>query len=279
MTVGRFGGKGDNSRALFQGEINLIRTVFKTAHLPPLLEVSIADGVSIKGTPWTDSDYQINVGPWSYDHDLSVFDRSTLVHEMAHVWQYFNKTLSKLHAFVASVRNPEDDLYSYDLNGSWEDMGFEGQAQMVEDWFTMGMNTEGHRYFFMKHVVWSGDRSAARLSRADLAQREPDSGTQEAPSRHDRATAHEQSVPLTDSYLISLLQPRFAADDVGGYGARARKVETVFGSAGIVQALPLFARLVMRRPGDNVSMYFHDNLSTPTRMRLLQTLQSRVAGK
>lgn len=279
MTVGRFGGKGDNARALFQGEINLIRRVFKTAHLPPLLEVSIADGVSIKGTPWTDSDYQINVGPWSYDHDLSVFYRSTLVHEMTHVWQYYNKTLSKLHAFVASVRNPEDDLYSYDLNGSWEDMGFEGQAQMIEDWFTMGMNTEGHRYFFMKHVVWSGDKSAVHLRRADLAMREPDFGTQETPSSPDRATAHEQSVPLTDSYLISLLQPRFAVDDVAGYGARARKVETVFESAGIVQALPLFARLVMRRPGDNISMYFHDHLSTPTRTKLLQILQNRVAGK
>ena len=279
MTVGRFGGKGDNSRALFQGETSLIKTVFKTARLPSLLEVSIADGVSVKGTPWTDSDYQINVGPWSYDHDLSVFDRSTLVHEMTHVWQYFNKTLTKLHAFVASVRNPEDDLYSYDLNGSWEDMGFEGQAQMVEDWYTMGMHTEGHRYFFMKHVVWSGDKSAAHLTRTELALREPDSGTPETISSPDRATAHEQSAPLSDSYLISLLQPRFAADDVAGFGARARKLETVFGSAGMAQALPLFARLVMRRPGDNVSTYFHDHLSTQTRTKLLQILQGRLAGK
>jgi hypothetical protein len=290
MTVGRFGGKGDNARALFQGEINLIRTVFKTARLPPLIEVSIADGVSIKGTPWTDSDYQINVGTWSYDHDLSLFDRSTLVHEMTHVWQYYNKTLTKFHAFFASVRNPEEDLYSYDLNGSWEDMGFEGQAQMVEDWYTMNsasfrkdnpeeLKEEGYRYFFMKHVVWSGDKSAAHLTRAQLAMREPDIGTKQAVSLPDRAIAYEQRAGLTDSYLVSLLQPRYAADDVAGFGARARKLEEVFRSARTAEALPLYPRLVARKPGDKVSMYFHDHLSTPTRTKLLQILQNRMAGK
>jgi len=278
MSVGRFGGKGDNSRALFQGEISLVRSVFRTAWLPPLLEVSIADGVSIKGTAWTDSDYQINVGPWSYDHDCSVYDRSTLVHEMTHVWQYYNKTLTKAHAFIASVRNPEEVLYSYDLDGSWDDMGFEGQAQMVQDWFTMGMHTEGHRYFFMKHIVWSGDKSAAHLTRAELAMREPDFGTTEPAAVPDRASAHEPSVPLTDSYLIRLLQPRYGADDVSGFGARAKTLERVFRSTSIVQALPLFTRLVVRKPADNVSMYFHDHLSTATRTKLLQTLRNRMVG-
>ena len=289
MSVGRFGGKGDNARALFQGEKNLIRKVFKTARLPSLIEVSIADGVSVKGTAWTDSDYQINVGPWDYDHDLSAFDRSTLVHEMTHVWQYYNKTLTKAHAFIASVRNPEEDLYSYDLNGSWDDMGFEGQAQMVEDWYTMNKDSfrdanpaplkeEGYRYFFMKHVVWSGDRSAARLTRAELAMREPDIGTREATSS-DRAIAYEQRAGLTDSYLVSLLQPRYAANDVAGYGARARKLEEVFRSATKAEAIPLYPRLVMRKPGDKVATYFNDHLSTPTRTKLLQILQNRMAGK
>ncbi|HEX2758365.1 MAG TPA: hypothetical protein VHP60_07685, partial [Thermoanaerobaculia bacterium] len=226
--MGYFGGKGEDGRALFGGESQLIRTVFKTARLPSLLEVSIAEGVNFNGGAWTDSDYQINVGQYLHEKDLSLIWPELLVHEMTHVWQYYNKTLTKAHAFIAHVRNPEDVLYSYDLDGSWDDMGFEGQAQMVEDWYTMKKklgvgwdgNEEGYRYFFMKHVVWSGDKSAAHLTRAQLAMREPDIGTQQPVSLPDRATAHEQRAPLSDSYLISLLQPRYAADDVPGFGAR-----------------------------------------------------------
>ena len=95
----------------------------------------------------------------------------------------------------------------------------------------------------------------------------------------DKKTAQEERVPLSDSYLISLLQPRYAADDVAGYGARARKLEGVFRSASIEEAGPLFPRLALRRPGDNVSMLFHDHLSTPTRKKLLQILQDRMAGR
>jgi hypothetical protein len=276
--MGRFGGKGDNARALDAGERQLIRTVFKTARLPSLNEISIADGVNFNGGAWTDSDYEINVGPYLYWKDLSVAEPDTLVHEMTHVWQYYNKTLTKAHGFIAHVRQPESVLYSYDLNGSWEDMGFEGQAQMVEDWYSMGMHVEGYRYFFMKHVVWSGDKSAARLTRAELAMREPDIMTDEA-SGPRRQIAHDPGVPLNDSYLISLLQPRYAANDVARYGARARKLEEAFRSATMVEALPLFARLVMRKPGDKVSMYFHDHLSTHTRTKLLQILQNRAAGR
>ena len=92
-------------------------------------------------------------------------------------------------------------------------------------------------------------------------------------------TEQVERVPLSDSYLISLLQPRYAADDVAGFGARARKLEQVFRSASIEEALPLFTRLVSRRLGDNVSMLFHDHLSTPTRKNLVQILQDRIAGK
>ena len=295
------GGKGDNSRMLTPGEMGLIKKVFRTARLPRLEEVSIADGVNGNGGEWTDSDYEINVGPRSFKHDLSILDPATLVHEMTHVWQYYNHTLTKAHGFAAHLRTGatdwvqkkldrvlpghwEDDeadnrLYKYDLDGSWNDMGFEGQAQMVQDWYEMGMKTEGYRYFFMKHIVWSGDRAAGHLTRTQLALREPDiTGVQEM-YINDKAVAQDPGVPLSDSYLISLLQPRYAADDVAGFGARARKVEQVFQSASIAQALPLFTRLTLRRPGDKVAMYFHGHLSTPSRTKLLQILQNRAAGK
>lgn len=59
------------------------------------------------------------------------------------------------------------------------------------------------------------------------------------------------------------------ADDVAGFGARAKKVEQVSQSTSVAQALPLFARLMLRRPRDKGSTYFHDHLSTPTRATAL----------
>ena len=275
-------GKGDNNRLMTPGEFALIKRVFRTAHLPRLDQVQIADGVNHMGGAWTDSDYQINVGPRLFAGDLSALEPDTLVHEMTHVWQYYNGTLTKAHAAFAQIRAGmggfTDDLYKYDLDGSWYDMGFEGQAQMVEDWYTMGEKEEGYRYFFMKQIVWSGNKSAERLTRIELVLQGADMATQEEVVP-DRATAHEPSAPLPDSYLISLLQPRYAADDVVGFGARARKLEEVFRSASMGQALALFPRLVGRLPQDEVSMYFHDHLSTPTRTKLRQILQDRMAGK
>jgi len=294
-----FGGKGENARALFSREIALIKQVFQTARLPPLSAagtppwVTIADGVNGNGGAWTDSDYQINVGPYLYERDLAVADRSTLVHEMTHVWQYYNATLTKSHAFGAQARawasdkvygalsskkpasTAQDDLYAYDLAGTWDDMGFEGQAQMVEDWFDMGMSTEGYRYVFIKNVLWSGAPAARKKTRVQLMMDNP----AEPPTGPDRVTAHEQRMPLTDGFLISLLQPRFAANDVPGYGARARKLEQVILTVNKAEALPLRPRLTTRKAGDKVSMYFHDHLSTATRNKILQILQNRIAGR
>jgi hypothetical protein len=281
--VGRFGGKGSKERLLTSREERLVKEVFRTARLPPFSQITIADGVNFHGGAWTDSDYQINVGPDLYERDMATAAAGTLVHEMTHVWQYHNGTLTKAHGFGAHLRASlggyDDELYSYDLAGSWDDMGFEGQAQMVEDWHEMGMTTEGYRYFFMKHVVWARNRAAGRLSRAELAQLEPDVGAAENVSFPDAAIAHVESVPLTDAYLISLLKPRYASDDVAGYGARARTLEQVFRSATPAQASALATRIASRNAVDNVSRYFHDHLSTLTRTKLLQIARNRAAGR
>ena len=302
MTVGRFGGKGDNERNLTVAERSLTGRVFKTARLPDLDDITIADGVNGNGGAWTDSDYQINVGPYYYKTDLSVSDPSTLVHEMTHVWQYFNHTLSKGHAFGAhaaawikdeftSYGNSENDpkkeyvsfenrLYKYDVvgDGTWDDMGFEGQAQMVEDWFGMGMKEEGYRYVFIKNVLYSGDLSARKLNGVQLQLRSPDIPDNDG-VRQDRQTALEERPPLTDTYLIELLQRRYARNDVPGFGGRARTVEQLFQSTSKTEAVPLLTRLTVRNSGEKVAMYFHDHLATATRTKLLQILQNRAAGR
>jgi hypothetical protein len=94
-----------------------------------------------------------------------------------------------------------------------------------------------------------------------------------------RITQQESRVPLTDYYLITLLEPRYRADDVVGYGGRARKLEQVFGTLLAYEALPLMVRLLARAPGDKVAMYFHDHLATATRNKLFDILKGAAARK
>jgi hypothetical protein len=83
---------------------------------------------------YADGTYNISVGQDLFDRDLTTTptDRETLVHEMTHVWQYFHGTLTRKHGTVAHVFVSENTLYRYDITrDSWNDMGFEGQAEMV----------------------------------------------------------------------------------------------------------------------------------------------------
>jgi hypothetical protein len=172
--MGRFGGKGDNARLLMPGEVKLIRQVFQHARLPSLMmTVTIADGVNGNGGAWTDSDYQINVGPSLFEQDLSTADPSTLVHEMTHVWQYFNGTLTKAHAAAAQglygFARRSAYLYDYNLGDPWNGMGFEGQAQLVEDWYTNDkLRMRGSRYNYVRAVLQLQDVGARSMTLVEI---------------------------------------------------------------------------------------------------------------
>ena len=238
--TGRFGGKGDNQRQLMPNEFALIRKVFQTARLPPLHDIMIGDGSSATGTAWTASVFLFCVGFFFFGTDLSVSAPETLVHEMTHVWQYYNGSLTMAHAFKAQAwaatkdfftshgreekHHFTDKLYSYNVtDGTWDDMGFEGQAQMVEDWYTMGMHTEGYRFVFVKNILWDGDESARSLTRAVIAMRSP--SLPDTDVRDVKVGVREVRPALTDDVLIDLLKVRYSATDVVGYGRRVMKVE------------------------------------------------------
>jgi hypothetical protein len=87
-----------------------------------------------------------------------------------------------------------------------------------------------------------------------------------------RITQNEPRVPVTDYYLMTLLEPRYKSDDVAGYGGRAREVEKVFRGMPLQEASPLLVRLLKRSEGDRVAAYFHGHLSTATRKKLLGIL-------
>lgn len=93
-----------------------------------------------------------------------------------------------------------------------------------------------------------------------------------------RQIAYETRVPLNDSRLIEILQPRFRADDVAGYGNRLRQFQSLILTVDRSEAFALFARLRLRPPGDRVAQLFHDHLSTTTRNKTLAILKRRLAA-
>jgi hypothetical protein len=87
---------------------------------------------------------------------------------------------------------------------------------------------------------------------------------------------HLASYAISDSLLVEILEKRYAANDVVGFGGRVKRLEQLFRGANPLDARMLVPRLVNRRNGDKVSMYFHDHLSTATRTNLLGILQLRA---
>jgi len=183
---------GENERLLTSGEEKLIRNVFQTAQLPRMSWIRIRDGLSPTGTAITirdDNDYSIMVGPDLYDGDMSKAGRATLIHEMTHVWQWYHGYLTKAHALSAhahaGIRRKlgyYDDLYDYNIfTDTWDDMGFEGQAQLVEEWFWDGLHGNGNwdrhgededkRFCFIKRVLYDDDASARKLNIHQLCQK------------------------------------------------------------------------------------------------------------
>jgi len=88
---------------------------------------------------------------------------------------------------------------------------------------------------------------------------------------------HPVSFVLSDSLLIEILEKRYAANDVAGFGGRVKRLEQLFRAAQPSDARRLVPRISSRIAGDKVSMYYHDHLSTATRINLLGILKLRVA--
>ncbi len=96
------------------------------------------------------------------------------------------------------------------------------------------------------------------------------------PLTPDRHVEYEKRPPLSDAVWIDILEPRFRAGDVAGYGARARRLELLAASANAAESLPMFVRLLLRAPGDRVAQLFHDHLSTALRQRVLSQLRRNL---
>jgi len=171
---------GNRDRPLTTHEESLVKTVFQRADIPPLDSIRIRDGLTTTGVPFATSgttrrvlfgallaqpeQYLIMVGPQLFEKDLALVAPATLVHEMVHVWQYKQKRLTELrglmlHSFYYMSGKlggrGQHHLYSYDLSLPWEQIGFEGQAQLVEDWYKHDLMSEtSERWDYLQHTLF-----------------------------------------------------------------------------------------------------------------------------
>ncbi len=268
--------------------------------LPRTDQIGVGDGLGFGDRPWTDEGfdagarmpamrYQMNVGDMA-SMDLTStqyfggFGRvcDTFIHELTHVWQYAHGDFVKSSSVAAqawefltsevdySSRGARvvvvHDAYEYaplDHDKAWDDYNAEQQAHIVEDWNLHGRSQSDDLFPFISEVIRShGDPRARGQSLAELRRQ-----------LYIPTPVTSFQLESPDPVLLPLLAPRYAATDVAGFGGRVRRLEDAFRALDPLQARALLGRLTSRRHGDTLSVYFHDHLSTATRVALLGTLR------
>jgi hypothetical protein len=270
-----------NARVLAQREIKIAKSVFKKTI--DYSRVYVSDGLGLQGRPYTipvpmtnPRKYMIYVGEQGYTGmSFLQSDKNLLIHELTHVWQGMQSTWAWTVQGSSLYHQARGNAYDYDKANyiDWDDYNPEQQAEIVEDWFervSPGTNKDDldesiddPRYRYIVENIRGETMPIVTKPHEETSMR-------------SSTTQKEPPVALTDSYLVEILKVRYAADDVAGFGGRARKLEQLFGSLKAAQAIPLLTRLELRRPGDQVAMYFHGHLSTATRDKLLAILRGRL---
>jgi len=90
-----------------------------------------------------------------------------------------------------------------------------------------------------------------------------------------RSSSHEVYPEASDESIMKLLEVRYAAKDVAGFGGRIATLEQMFSHMEKVRAKALLLRLQTRIAGDKMSVYFHDHLMGASRTKLLNLLRLR----
>ncbi len=234
-----------NVRFLAGGEIAIAKDVYKQTI--PYASILVSDGIGADNRPFTvptilplhdplppfynfnvkrDGKYVIHAGDGYYGMTKSDDDRTTLIHELAHVWQgeHYDSWSWTYVVFSLKDQALSDDAYAYDKTrlGPWDDYGPEQQAKIVEDWFVDKMKTYDPttstgdlRFYYIKKYIWG--------ERVDYNWLMP--GVRPLPA----ATLHV-SIPTRswDTDLIPILERRLRSNDQAGIAARRRELEEYF---------------------------------------------------
>ncbi|MEP7212306.1 MAG: hypothetical protein ABI791_04480 [Acidobacteriota bacterium] len=286
---------GDQERLLTGAEERLIKQVFRTTKLPVMSKIRIRNGLSWTGTPITtprggpvnvdsgwpvesEGEYLIMVGQRLFNGDVAVQEDSTLVHEMTHVWQYKHGTLTEFHGAAAhalyGIPGKTNSLYKYKIGQSWDAMGFEGQAQLVEDWYTLdNMSETVDRWYYVLHVLML-DEPSARSQSLDTLKAKTETYVPEDNGPHREISF--ENIPFSESYLLGLLNENVTTTDVAKMASRIKYFEEYFRQYHKIktgEALTMAARLDQNNPSDPLARAFHYRLSTGTRTHLVMLLR------
>ena len=271
-------------RNLRPSEHMLVWTVFRDT-LPSSRVIGIGDGLGFGDRPWTDwgsgydsllpdMQFQINLGDYAsvdlslktwtpYDGNVS----DLLIHEMTHVWQYWHGFGVKASSIWANTLGAG---YDFTAGDPWDDYNAEQQASIVEKWHKRGQTKSDELYPYITEVIWShGDPTRRKMSLAELK----NTLYTPPPPPPNPTVIHVADV---DGTLVPILEKRYAATDVAGFGGRVKRLEEIFRGLDQLQAQQLNERLTYRRNTDKVSKYFYEHLSSATRVNLLKILQERA---
>jgi hypothetical protein len=277
-----------NVRPLAEKEKFLARQVFRRNL--PYDRILISDGLGYDDRQFTvptslpatflfnvdsdDYDWVLHVGDGYYGMSYAAEDKATLIHELTHVWQGEHSSYSWNMVVRAGLAQADlgEKAYEYDHRyyRRWTEYNYEQQASIVEDWFKDGMVEDPEkdlRSYYIKRYI-----RGERVDRDWIAE-------SHVIRPLEAATLHvDVRLPSIDGQLIQLLEPRFAATDRAGYGARSAKLEALFRQLSGQYASELLPRLTKIVAKDRVSELFHDRLSTELRNRLVKILQDKGPG-
>jgi len=147
-----------NFRHLATKEIEIAKSVFQKTI--PYSRVIISDGLGYDDRKFTvpeavSGNYILHVGDGYYGMSRLPEDKALLIHELVHVWQGEHASWRWSYVFRSGWHQAKGDAYKYDINNlqSWSSYNPEQQAQIVEDWFTLGMSESDARFPFIRFWI------------------------------------------------------------------------------------------------------------------------------
>ncbi len=156
-----------NARELSVTEETMARDVFQNS-LPSWRRIRITDALGLYDRPFTANEmglFFINAGPEVYEDAALARDykgfgarKAILIHEMAHVWQFYHGYSVELRSLWANTRGAG---YAYKVGENWDAYNVEQQAHLVEDWFMGGQKVTDPRFVYIDKIIRPGVESVS----------------------------------------------------------------------------------------------------------------------
>lgn len=143
-------------RYLHRAELALARPVYKDSL--PWFRIQVSGRIGFQGRAYT-LGRTIHVGKNFFENglDSSPEGESTLIHELAHVWQHEHRGWSGSYLCDAAFVNLTQGVhgYVYTVGKAWDDYNAEQQASLVEHWYMLGSDPTDPRYRYMRDTIWT----------------------------------------------------------------------------------------------------------------------------